>query len=226
MAAQEAAAIALLSAHPADPGALLEAVRRPQPALRALAWYGAGSAPLALSPSDTPLGDWPAPRAPTGRFGLVSGPSVRGAPQTFFLMVPIRGAGGRLEGVLVGQVLAGAFASRIPMPRTERGRPVLLDAAGRVIFAAGAPDLPVEARDWSRLPGVAQARRGEPTAVERIEVPGESAPVLAAFAPVGGTGWVAGVTRPRAEALAAGRAGLTAPILVSATALLLGLAGA
>ncbi|HEY8368089.1 MAG TPA: PAS domain-containing protein [Thermodesulfobacteriota bacterium] len=201
-------------------------MRRPQPALVALAWYGAGSAPLALSPADTPLTGWPAPRAPTGRFALVSGPFVQGAPQTFFLMVPVRGAGGRVEGVLVGQVLANAFASRIPMPRIERGRPVLLDAGGRVLFAAGAPDLPIEARDWSQLPGVAQARRGEPIAVARIDVPGEPAPALAGFAPVGGTGWVAGVTRPRAEALAAGRAGLTAPIVVSATALLVGLAGA
>ncbi len=126
----------------------------------------------------------------------------------------------------MGQILASTFASRIPMARAELGRPLLLDPTGQVVFAAGAPDLPAEARDWSRVSGVAAARRGEPTATERIDVPGEETPGLAGFAPVGGTGWVAAVTRPRAEALAAGRAGLTAPVVVSATALLVGLGGA
>ncbi len=227
VAAEETAAIALMSPRAApDAATLFEAVRRPQAALRALVWFGSGGSPLVLSPPDTPLAGWPTARAPAGRFGLAQGPRGRGAPGSFFLMVPVRGGSGRPEGVLVGQVLVSAFASRVPMPRAERGLPVLLDATGHVVFAAGMPDLPAEGRDWSAVPGVAAARRGEPSMAARARLPGEEAPSLAAFAPIGDTGWVAGVTRPRAEALAAGRTGLTTPVVVSATALLLGLAGA
>lgn len=227
VAAEEIAAVALMSPRAGpDAATLLDAVRRPHPALRALVWFGAGGSGLARSPADTPLAGWPAPRAPAGRFALAPGPRGRGVPGTFFLTVPVRGSGGRVEGTVVGQVLVTAFASRVAMQRAERGLPVLLDPSGQVVFAAGTPDLPADGRDWSGLSGVRTARRGEPSVASGVRLPGEPGESLVAFAPVGDTGWVAALARPRDEALAAGRAGLTTPVAISATALLVGLAGA
>jgi signal transduction histidine kinase len=228
VAAEEAAASMLAArSRRSDPADYLESVRQRHPALRALAWFPPEGPALAVTPTaEVSTAGWPRPPRLAGRRYAVTPTARRDGATTFWLAVPVHGAQGKQEGVLLGQVLVTAFAAGIHMPSAETGVPILVDQSGYVAFTAGVPELPGEARNWSKIAPVAAARRGDAAVAPEAILPLDPSPRLAAFAPVGQTGWVAGVARPRAEALAAARAGIAWGLLVSAGALGLGLAGA
>ncbi len=227
VAAEEAAA-SMLAARPrqSNPADYLESVRQRHPALRALAWFPPEGPALAVTPADVSPAGWPQPPRLVGRRYALTPTVRRDGAATFWLVVPVNGSQGKQRGVLLGQVLLTTFAAGIHMPNAEAGVPVLVDQSGYVAFTAGAPEPPAEARNWSKVTPVAAARRGDAAVVPKAILPPDPSPRLAAFAPIGQTGWVAGVARPRADALAAARAGIAWDLLVSTAALALGLAGA
>ncbi len=227
VAAQEAGAAAL-AARPdrMNPAAYLESLRQHHPALRALAWLPPDGPPLVVTPADASLGGWPRRLRAAGRRYVVTPAARLDDGVSFWLAVPVVGSRGAAEGMLVGQVLVPTFAAAVPMPSPEIGVAVLIDPAGQVAFVAGTPELPPEARDWSRIAPVAAARSGGAAIAPRTILPPDPGERLAAFAPIGETGWVAGVSRSRAAALAAARSGIAWGLLVSTAALGIGLVGA
>lgn len=227
VAVEEAAAISL-AARPqrSDRSEYLESTRQPHPALRALAWFPGEGPAQAVAPADVPLAGWPQPPRLAGRRYAITPTVRRDGAATFWLAVPVPGPQGRKDGVLLGQILVTPFAASIHAPSAESGVPVLVDQAGSVAFASRAPEFAAEARSWSKVAPLATARKGEAAVSREALLPPDPVPQLAAFAPVGQTGWIAGVTRPSAEALAAARTEMVWSLLVSTGVLGLGLAGA
>ena len=155
--------------------------------------------------------DWfPAPyfrdmlRSPQPRYSDILRDGLNDS-EVISVAVPILGEQGELNGVIVGMFDIGPDSTsplygNIAKLRIGEGRAYLVDADGRVIYH---PQAELIGQDLADEPIVARALAGRNGAVRTRDVDGED--VVAAYAPVPGTGWGLISVEPWSSVSATGR---------------------
>ncbi|HEY8370582.1 MAG TPA: ATP-binding protein [Thermodesulfobacteriota bacterium] len=143
-------------------------------------------------------------------------------------VTPVAAAGrdrdGRFLGALVFGLPTRHLEERLRLDLAGGAYAVVVDRKGHVVVHGLRPDLAFDARDFSTLPVVQKALRGEVAAAADILDPVAGEPSVGAMVPVPSLGWAVGVFQPAESAFASARAERRAALVEIGLILAVGLA--